>query len=469
MGTIVILLAGAAGGMVLGVVGFAWLSQRTRTSANPQSLPADAPYVVELLRRVHAAAAACVVIPGIDPVWAKAAPSPPDSLLERTSTIALLALGDGEEHIVKEQGLIVAVGDGRLGSAVLFASTDVPAEAIQDALRDLRRLVADYQLARAREPGGLERRRNIPDWLTPESVEGIAAGVCEAARTLTGHPTAVVARDPIIAEASVIAVSAGADRRLVRTPVPATSVAGRACAGDPVAAGSGGRLFGTLEPGRRRKEEQGVVYSLRDGTQGVGALVVFAEGRDFGPRVEDELNRLAHQAGPLMGRASALYAAKHRAMIDELTGQPNRLALETAIREQASRQCSLLSVVIDGFDQLDGPAARAALKHVARVFRQSLREYDVPARVNGNAFALFLPDTPFHHAFAVADRIRIAVSESVFDWAGAEHLLTCSFGVASVPESARNTATLLAAANMALHDARAKGSNRVSAGQSLAN
>ena len=139
------------------------------------------------------------------------------------------------------------------------------------------------------------------------------------------------------------------------------------------------------------------------------------------------------------------------------------------MREHASGPCSLLSVNVDQLNGLAPPAASAALKHVARIFRRSLRDYDVPARVGDENFALFLPDTPFHHAFEVADRVRIAVSEEVFDWAGGEHLLTCSFGVASVPETSETTEGLLEAASVALQEARREGGSRISAAHSQLN
>ena len=88
--------------------------------------------------------------------------------------------------------------------------------------------------------------------------------------------------------------------------------------------------------------------------------------------------------------------------------------------------------------------------------------YGLAARVD-DEFALYLPDTPFHHAVGVADRVRIAVSESIFDWAGREFLITCSFGVASVPDESASTDSLVAAADTALRTAKSKGRNRISA------
>jgi diguanylate cyclase (GGDEF)-like protein len=171
---------------------------------------------------------------------------------------------------------------------------------------------------------------------------------------------------------------------------------------------------------------------------------------------------LVEEAGPHIARAASLYGAKHRAMTDDLTGQPNRRALHEAMQQRRRGECSLLRVHVDQLAELEQRAASAVLRHVAGIFRRSLRDYDVAARVD-EEFALYLPDTPFHHAVGVADRVLIAVSESVFDWAGREFLITCSFGVASVPHESASTDSLLGAAEKALSSAKSKGRNRISA------
>ena len=84
MSTIATLLAVAAGGMVLGVLGFAWVQKRRRRVRGPESLPADTQHLIELIRRAHGAQAACVVAPDGDPVWSKSVPPPPARLVERT-------------------------------------------------------------------------------------------------------------------------------------------------------------------------------------------------------------------------------------------------------------------------------------------------------------------------------------------------------------------------------------------------
>ncbi len=61
MSTIATLLAVAAGGMVLGAAGFAWVRHRRQPFGGLESLPADIQHLVELIRRAHGAQAACVV------------------------------------------------------------------------------------------------------------------------------------------------------------------------------------------------------------------------------------------------------------------------------------------------------------------------------------------------------------------------------------------------------------------------
>ncbi len=105
--------------------------------------------------------------------------------------------------------------------------------------------------------------------------------------------------------------------------------------------------------------------------------------------------------------------------------------------------------------------ADAVLKHVARVFDRSLREGDVPARVGTAEFALWLPGASLAHAMEVAERVRRAVASIPFVWGGSDVKLSCSVGVAAVPEAVREGQGLFAAAALALRDAWSRGENRI--------
>jgi diguanylate cyclase (GGDEF)-like protein len=192
----------------------------------------------------------------------------------------------------------------------------------------------------------------------------------------------------------------------------------------------------------------------------VGAIVVFAPPELVDRRMNDYLVSLGKQAGRAIGRALSAQVTERRGLIDDITGQPNREGLEQALCDMVGIECSLVCADIDQLAEVDPGMVNAVLRQVATIFRKTLRDYDVPAKIEGEEFALFLPDTVLKNAVKVADRVRIAVSESQFDL-GQKQTFTCSLGVASVPETVSDVNDLLAAAEAALGKAKAGGRNRV--------
>lgn len=154
-------------------------------------------------------------------------------------------------------------------------------------------------------------------------------------------------------------------------------------------------------------------------------------------------------------------------MTDPLTGLPNRRALDRALARWSQGACSMLCVDIDHFKQFnDGHghvAGDAALQHVAHVFRRTLRENDLAARIGGEEFALWLPDTPLPRAVDVGERVRSRLADSALHWGGNDLKMTCSVGVASVPESVGHVTNLFTAADAALYKAKRAGRDRVHA------
>jgi diguanylate cyclase (GGDEF)-like protein len=222
-------------------------------------------------------------------------------------------------------------------------------------------------------------------------------------------------------------------------------------------------LLGCEQRDRRRRENRGVAFSLIEGSRSVGAIVVFAPPELVDRRMNDYLVSLGKQAGRVIGRALSAQVTEQRGLIDDITGQPNREGLEQALRDMVGTECSLVCADIDQLAEVDPGMVNAVLRQVATIFRNTLRDYDVPARIEGEGFALFLPDTVLENAVKVADRVRVAVSESQLDL-GRKHTFTCSLGVASVPDTVSDVNDLLTAAEAALEKAKAGGRNRVVAG-----
>lgn len=100
------------------------------------------------------------------------------------------------------------------------------------------------------------------------------------------------------------------------------------------------------------------------------------------------------------------------AFADQLTGLPNRRAFRSLAETRATatgRDCIAL-LDIDHFkrvnDQYGHAAGDEVLKAFAAAARQVVRQNDMVARVGGEEFAIFFPDTQMEHALQICERLR---------------------------------------------------------------
>lgn len=145
---------------------------------------------------------------------------------------------------------------------------------------------------------------------------------------------------------------------------------------------------------------------------------------------------------------------------DPLTGLANRrawdeqLPRELARSRRTGRPVSLVLADLDGFKALNDTHGHQAgdrlLREVAAAWRRCLREVDVIARLGGDEFGFILPDCPRDGAMLVAERLRMAVPDSV----------GCSFGVAAW-DGYESAAELTERADHALYEAKRGGRDRV--------
>ena len=160
-------------------------------------------------------------------------------------------------------------------------------------------------------------------------------------------------------------------------------------------------------------------------------------------------------------RVLAEAALREAAMIDHLTGLPNRRAFHDHLGRavaQAGRSrapLALLMLDVDGFKALNDAhghgAGDAALIALSGALQGILPEADVPARLGGDEFSVVLPATTADGARQVAERVRAAVEEAS---------LSVSVGAAAfVP--GMTPEQLLKAADEALYRAKREGRNRV--------
>lgn len=207
----------------------------------------------------------------------------------------------------------------------------------------------------------------------------------------------------------------------------------------------------------------------------VVALVVGAEG-SAGMR-----ESLVFPLSALIGMgilSSALLRSdlEHRsqAVVDPLTGMLNRAALTaragelTQLSAVSGSPVALVVVDVDRFKSInDGhghTTGDVVLRELADALRARLRAYDLVYRYGGEEFVVVLPGADEDAAAALAEDLRIAVSERPM--AGLN--VTASFGVAASAPGEFEFNALFREADLALYRAKGLGRDRVERANSLA-
>lgn len=157
---------------------------------------------------------------------------------------------------------------------------------------------------------------------------------------------------------------------------------------------------------------------------------------------------------------------------DPLTGAPNRRHLMTRLEMEVARanrfgtQLSILMVDIDHFKQLnDANGHRAGdevLRTVADLMRDNIRKVDLLARYGGEEFLIVLPQVPKSEGLDVAEKLRKAIEETVFEYGKTQPLgmITISVGVANLPVDASTQEELVDCADSALYACKRAGRNK---------
>jgi diguanylate cyclase (GGDEF)-like protein len=128
---------------------------------------------------------------------------------------------------------------------------------------------------------------------------------------------------------------------------------------------------------------------------------------------------------------------------DPLTDLSNRrgfrelLDLELERARRGGGEMTVVVADVDRFKELNDRCGQlvgdATLRRVAGVLEAGRRRLDVVARVGGAEFALILPDTSQHEAFATAERLREQVRA---EFARESVPVRLSIGVATYPRHA---------------------------------
>lgn len=164
------------------------------------------------------------------------------------------------------------------------------------------------------------------------------------------------------------------------------------------------------------------------------------------------------------------------ATIDLLTGLPNRRGfldlceMEWRRAERHDRKISLLMVDVDHFKAVNDAHGHAggdaALRHLADMLSQALRQSDIAGRFGGEEFTVLLPETDLEGARVLAERLCRRIAAAMLPFNEGVITFTVSIGVAPVvpgggPEDLPPMELALNRADAALYCAKRAGRNQV--------
>jgi diguanylate cyclase (GGDEF)-like protein len=157
---------------------------------------------------------------------------------------------------------------------------------------------------------------------------------------------------------------------------------------------------------------------------------------------------------------------ERRARHDALTDLLNRVGLANAIaikwsERRSDRQLALLYLDLDGFKIVNDTHGHAVgdllLQKVASRLKEVIRDGDLAARVGGDEFVVFSETSDRAQVIGFGDRLIDELSRPYDLGNGIRTAISASIGIALAPEHGHDLTSLLAAADVALYDAKSKG------------
>ncbi len=370
-----------------------------------------------------------------------------------------------------EGGTLVFRAAGGTAVGVLLPP-DLDAQRLEVVESDLRRLLEGVR----RRPQMIELAQAQTQEASLESAGSVGLRLAyQLERALDGQVVvaayenlaeAIRRTDPESPRVRVIGVSGRGDRRLLDTVLPAESELARVAIGDLEPMLMQGDPLGGVVADRRQRPGAVLLHPILAGDRRVGAVAVWPRGeREPVGALRAEFMETLANAGPRIVTALEADRIKVQTSVDPLTGLHNRRGLDAVLNRHDVKQGALIYADLDRFkvlnDTLGHPAGDAALVHFAKLIREQVRGGDVGARVGGEEFAIWLPGTGLELGAKIAERIRIKLGTTPWDWRGRSWPLSASFGVASCPETSRTVGNLATQADAALYVAKKSGRNRV--------
>ena len=217
---------------------------------------------------------------------------------------------------------------------------------------------------------------------------------------------------------------------------------------------------------------------IRGEVIGVFEVVNVEDEKYFREKYLPLLAILADYVAIAVDNVHNLQKLQARTYIDEVTGfyNPRYLAckldhlLPLVLEKKEFFSVAFLDLddfkqVVDTHGHLLGSQI---LGEVARVIHSQLRPDDSLVRYGGDEFIILMPQTSQEEALAVVRKLRRAINSAIFLQKEAINLgLTASYGIATLPQDARDRETLLRIADRAMFRSKGRGKDGIMVGKDL--
>lgn len=195
--------------------------------------------------------------------------------------------------------------------------------------------------------------------------------------------------------------------------------------------------------------------------------------QEVAARLQSLAERVAHMEQEALGYREHLEEQRQKALIDPLTGLPNRAAWSDRLDHEISQwqqhgnPLSLAMLDLDHFKRINDNYGHLAgdkvLKIIAGVLRKRLRETDFIARFGGEEFVLLMPATGAVAGAKLLEKLRTFIEACPFHFKGEPVIITLSIGLTAF-KAGEHSDLVLKRADQALYRAKHAGRNQVQIG-----
>jgi diguanylate cyclase (GGDEF)-like protein len=264
-------------------------------------------------------------------------------------------------------------------------------------------------------------------------------------------------------------------RFLAFTPISPSRLSGLAPEGAQVSAGFGpfASVIGEW-PGDKPAAALALPVVSSKG-RWAGLILLLLRTHDANPGLVERLERLVELTRPAVDNALKVLSMRDLVIKDDTAHCFNRRHFEECLPEELARASrfrspvSLIFLDMDNLKEVNTSHGHSmgsqTLYEVSIRVRSKIRKFDKLFRFGGDEFCIVLPETEWHGALEVAERVRDAIASKPFlarevnDGKGVP--MSASLGIASFPLHARTQAALIQRADRAMQKIKKSTKNAI--------